>query len=362
MNKCEEYANNQSLSGISLQGHAWVYAPKNLVYCVTPKVGCTFWKRIFRFIGQDYSGPVVSRPSDIDRIKVHYGRLHSVQERSLSNPIIRTLLSQKRIHAFMFARDPYSRLWSAYVDKFYLPDFWRSIGPGIVTRFRADASVDRKACGNDVTFPEFIKYVVHALSQGNKLNEHFNSIFKQCSPCHIRFDVIGKLETFQKDSEYIFNNFDLKNMSKIVSFSKNVEEEINMLIKYNFDLERYIRRECYTRSDIAQRLWKTFQINGYVLKDVPFPSLYLQSISNNTNIAQLFQEKVLTVIREQDADKAELKQQKRNFLVDAFKQVSPSDLEMLPKLFQQDFELFDYDKYPKDIFSIVTDSKQDQTA
>ena len=356
MNKCEEYANNPDFTGISVQGRAWVYAPKNLVYCVTHKVGCTFWKRIFRFLGHDYSGSNVSRPTDIDRRNVHYGNLKTIRERPLSNPVIRALLSQKHINAFMFSRDPYTRLWSAYVDKFFLPDFWRSDGPGIVANIRTNASVLAKNCGNDLTFPEFIKYVVKSLSKGNNLNEHFNPIFKQCSPCHMRFDVIGKLETFQKDSKYIFNRFGLNHLSEIVSFSKNVEEEIDMLINYNFDLENRVKKDCFSRIDVAQRLWKAFQITGYLSKDVPFPLIYVQSISNTVNMTELFKEQVFKVINEQRTDTFEFMQQKKTFLVQAFKGVPSSDLEMIPKLFRQDFELFGYEKYPN-LFSFRNHTK-----
>ena len=37
---------------------------------------------------------------------------------------------------FMVTRDPFARLWSAYVDKFILPDFWGHTGIYVVRRFR----------------------------------------------------------------------------------------------------------------------------------------------------------------------------------------------------------------------------------
>ena len=37
---------------------------------------------------------------------------------------------------FLVTRDPFARLWSAYVDKFLLPDFWGHFGLSVVRRFR----------------------------------------------------------------------------------------------------------------------------------------------------------------------------------------------------------------------------------
>ena len=166
----------------------------------------------------------------------------------------------------------------------------------------------------------------------------------------MRFEVLGKLETFEKDSEYIFNNFDLTNWSDSVSYSIDVKEEVNMLIKYNFDLERHVQAKCYDRTIVAQRLWKAFQFNGYISKNTDVPQTYIQTISNNSDVSQLFQELVLKTIKAQNVVRATLRQQKRESLVEAYKQVPLSDLKMIPKLFQPDFELFEYEKYPKEIF------------
>ena len=351
MKKCEEYADVANFSNTNVQGYAWVYTPKQLAYCITPKVGCTFWKRVLRFIAGDYrANRNVSRPAEIDRMEVHYGGLKAIQQRSLHNPIYRTLLSQDHVKAFMFSREPYSRLWSAYIDKIFLPDFWRSISPGIASKFRPKVNKTEKQCGNDVSFREFLKYVIFKLSKGEGINEHFNPIYKQCSPCHMRFEALGKLETFEKDSEYIFNNFDLKNVSSSVSYTINVEEEVNMLIKYNFDLEKHIKTNCYDRIMVAERLWKAFQYNGYISKNTPVPMNYIQKLSNSTDVSIHFQELVLKTIRDQTVDRTTLKKQKKEFLTEAYKDVPLSDLETIPKLFQPDFELFDYDKYPNAIF------------
>ena len=351
MEKCEEYANEANISNLKTHGYAWMYSPKHLVYCITPKVGCTFWKRVLRFIASDYPGKNISRPADIDRMKVHYGQLKTIQVVSLSNPINRMLISRQHVNSFMFARDPYSRLWSAYIDKIFLPDFWRSVSPNIVKMVRINASDIEKQCGNDVSFQEFIKFVILKVANDENLNEHFVPIYRICSPCHSQFEVLGKLETFEKDSEYIFNKFGLRNVSDKVSYTLNVDEEVKMLIKYNFDLKGSIKAICYNRTLIAQKLWRAFQFNGYISTRTSVPVSYIQIISNSSNFTQLFQNKVLKTIKDQIVPNNLLLQQKREFLIEAYKTLNVSDLEMILKLFRPDFELFDYDKYPGDIFS-----------
>ena len=45
---------------------------------------------------------------------------------------------------FMVTRDPFARLWSAYVDKFILPDFWGHTGIYVVRRFRKNPTAVAK--------------------------------------------------------------------------------------------------------------------------------------------------------------------------------------------------------------------------
>ena len=130
-------------------------------------------------------------------------------------------------------------------------------------------------------------------------NEHFIPIYKICSPCHSRFEVLGKSETFKKDSEYIFNSFGLRNLSDKVSDTLNVEEEVTMLIKHNFDLKSAIKMICYNRTHVAQRLCRAFQFNGYISNEKAIPVSYVQTISSSFNFTELFQRKVLNPIKKQ---------------------------------------------------------------
>ena len=64
---------------------------------------------------------------------------------------------------FMFARDPYTRIWSAYLDKFVLPLFWHT-GKEVVKEMRNNATKASLECGHDVTFKEFLFYILGMLT------------------------------------------------------------------------------------------------------------------------------------------------------------------------------------------------------
>ena len=51
------------------------------------------------------------------------------------------------------------------------------------------------------TFREFIQYLLD--TDVEEYDEHWRPIFLLCTPCHIRYDIIAKVETLSKDAEFI---------------------------------------------------------------------------------------------------------------------------------------------------------------
>ncbi|RUS91637.1 hypothetical protein EGW08_000610, partial [Elysia chlorotica] len=90
-----------------------------MLYCVVPKAGCTFWKRIFRSF-ETKTNPRKEDVFNISRASVHdaldggKGSIYSLWRHGMDRFPTRLLVT----------RDPYSRLISTYLDKIYLPDFW----------------------------------------------------------------------------------------------------------------------------------------------------------------------------------------------------------------------------------------------
>ena len=178
------------------KGNFYLYEQNHVAYCEVPKNGCTFWKRILRFLNKDFppGSKNISKPSDIPRRFTHLGGFKTTPTFKLGQRDEVKL--QKMTNSFIVARDPYSRLWSAYLDKIFLPDFW-NVGQYVVLAERREPKTLSLKCGYDVTFPEFIRFSVRRHS----VDSHFAPINTICNPCRTKFKFIGKQETFVSDAK-----------------------------------------------------------------------------------------------------------------------------------------------------------------
>ena len=53
------------------------------------------------------------------------------------------------------------------------------------------------------SFVEFVEYLIE--TPLDKYDEHWKPIFVLCPPCHFNFDIIVKMETFKRDTEFLLN-------------------------------------------------------------------------------------------------------------------------------------------------------------
>lgn len=73
--------------------------------------------------------------------------------------------------------------------------------------------------------------MVQHYKSGGRFDEHWSPIYQFCTPCSINFTLIAKMETFERDSEYIIRQAGLETLllnkvpktkeSKISNRSKN---------------------------------------------------------------------------------------------------------------------------------------------
>lgn len=246
---------------------------------------------------------------------------------------------------FMFVRDPYSRLWSAYVDKFLLPNFWKMYGWRIVQRRPWNHTADER-CARNISFSEFLDYVTSTAP--GSLNEHFAPYRLLCSPCVFRPHVIGKMETFGEDARYVLQQLNLSRFaSEFSSYDKHARHEMTMLIDDVYLVyEESFFKFCTNTTDLAARLWQVLQINGYLPSDIAFPWNKNKHVNKHA-----LKELVLEVYSSHpNRDEHVQKIQKEQSLVNGYRTVPDDILAKVRELYALEFKMFDYDPFPEKLY------------
>ncbi|XP_069951080.1 carbohydrate sulfotransferase 13 isoform X2 [Cherax quadricarinatus] len=136
------------------------------------------------------------------------------QEHSLTWCKVPKAASTSWLHALLeVVRHPFERVLSAYRDK--LEDYERDIkdrggyyyaiyGKRIVKAYRKFTSDDENhtySLRKEPTFREFVHYLLD--TDVEEYDEHWRPVSLLCTPCHIRYDIIAKMETLSKDADFI---------------------------------------------------------------------------------------------------------------------------------------------------------------
>lgn len=248
-------------------------------------------------------------------------------------------------YKYMFVRDPYGRLLSFYVDKLMAsnPYYWKAVGIHAV-KVRPGTSTGTK-CGHDVTFQEFIKYAILTLSSGKDVDPHWVEMERNCRTCDIRYDYIGKMETFAQNSFEILDKLGLHNISDFLKKDGGVAQDEDAILDsvvqpYTF-YSKY--SQCLTFGEAIQRAWLKLQIRGMIGPEGP--PLHLGY--TNSSWKQFFS---IAIASRQACPKAVRKQLKTDLQRKYWAQVDLKDLMELKRLYAKDFLLFDYDDHPENVF------------
>ncbi|XP_069871546.1 carbohydrate sulfotransferase 13-like [Dipodomys merriami] len=184
--------------------HVLVDDAHGLLYCYVPKVACTNWKRVLLALRARARGDARADPRAIPAGEAHApGRLPSLAD-------FRPAEIRRRLRdylAFLFVREPFERLASAYRNKFarpYSEAFQRRYGTRIVRRLRPRAHPEALARGHDVRFAEFLAYLLDPRTRRDEpFNEHWERAHALCHPCRLRYDVVGRFETLAQDADFL---------------------------------------------------------------------------------------------------------------------------------------------------------------
>lgn len=327
----------------------FVDAAHNILFCPIQKVASTFWTRTFLAI--DSRGRIES-PFLIKT--VNYSLLETYESFQKSRPEDFQASVMNNAISLLVVRDPYTKLFSAYTDKIYHPNhyFWRTTGKTIEDMLKRP-SVPH--CGHSVSFPDFIKYIIHARNEtGIEIDPHFTPIYEHCDPCVSKYDYIMTFENLKAEYFYITNMFKAKfNISLTVSFEdfekeaalKIAEEHISISF---LTMKRYSKVCNIPPYSFLLRTWRFLQITGVLPKGVDIP---FQNDANAGRVTKRMYLEAVTGVLSVGLDWDLLKKQRYEALVQAYQSVDKKDVNALIDIMKKDCAYFGYDDTPEYLFT-----------
>ncbi|XP_060593045.1 carbohydrate sulfotransferase 10-like [Ruditapes philippinarum] len=353
-------ANKISSSGAMKTIHA--IPGKRLLYCPMEKIGTTFWRRVFHMLVASDRAKY-KQPYDVP-IHIALGQAKRFTQ-TISSAKSGNLLTQSAF-SFLFVRNPYSRLLSAFIDKLVPPNptFWKGFGLRAIAQYRPkDAKVPNAGKssthgGHDVTFAEFVKFVVNAEKTGKGIDPHIVSINKGCKPCTYNYKFIGRMESFKDDAFFIMQKLDMNRTITIMetSFSDYtlddaITDSIRSPFQWKKEIVKYISWE-----KALHRIWLKLQMRGIVQTNINLN--IAKGHFDSVNVNQFIE---MARKAHRESDPVELKKQKDMVKKEAFATVPLSDIKAFSQAFKPDFDLFGYDPMPAYIFNRSSSEPQEPT-
>uniref|UniRef100_UPI0037E82930 carbohydrate sulfotransferase 12-like n=1 Tax=Semicossyphus pulcher TaxID=241346 RepID=UPI0037E82930 len=218
--------------------HLIVDDTHQIIYCYVPKVACTNWKRVMVVLSQSLISPSSGKPyTDPEAVPpdlVHNSSLHLTFAKFWRHygSLSRHLMALKLQHytKFLFVRDPFVRLISAFRNKFGRPneDFYRQFGSVMLSRFGnvsgslPETAAEAFGAGIKPTFQQFISYLLDPETEKESIfNEHWRQVYRLCHPCQVKYDFIGRLETLEADAEQLLKLLKVDHLLHFPSGARN---------------------------------------------------------------------------------------------------------------------------------------------
>ena len=319
-----------------LDGQIVLYRPARLSVCLVSKAASTVWLRFLKLLhNKDKSSTQVL---SIDKWHVHHKYSRKLER--LQGDDIKSATQMTKI---LTARNPYTRLWSAYVDKFHFPGFF-AIGREIIEKYRPNATAREIACSHNVTFEEFIKFVIGERNRRGPSSSHWLPVSEICGPCELKPDFIVKQETLGQDIKAILEHVGLSD--DVGDFFTNKKEETTLDDELDVHFRGFLNvNNCMSETQYLRKIWQGLLINGYIQPRAEFGDLFEKLPFNLTVVLDT----VRALRKRYVVDKQMTKHLRHMAMVKAYEQISTKKMAALQKLYEVDFKMFNYNR---DIFAI----------
>uniref|UniRef100_A0A3B3HR86 Carbohydrate sulfotransferase n=1 Tax=Oryzias latipes TaxID=8090 RepID=A0A3B3HR86_ORYLA len=192
-------AQEQALSTRAIE--AQIYHTRQDPRCrLCKEVACTNWKRTLIALRQNepYPDPMSFKDNWVHK----FDRFQLLKHYSMPERKVRLQYTK-----FLFVRDPFVRLISAYRDKMQHYDqyFYEGYIRVILQRYKNQKDVPVKYNGTKKTylkpsFHNFVQYIVDPRSEKYAPFEpHWRQMHRLCHPCLVEYDFVGHQESLQED-------------------------------------------------------------------------------------------------------------------------------------------------------------------
>lgn len=209
------------------------------IYVETPKVGCSTIKDTLQRMEIEYPEFVRENFEDI-----HYRDMSPLLKPSQTLCFDR-MLNNPEFFVFCFARNPYTRLLSSYLDKIVRG---RPHKRSILVAMGLDSS----DLSINITFREFVDVVCNM--DISHMDPHWRIQYYQTFQDQINYDFIGKFESFQRDCAYVFNKLN-------VNYNEYFHSELRHATNSSMLLNKYYDKEL--RSKVFQKYLVDFEFFNY---------------------------------------------------------------------------------------------------
>lgn len=312
------------------------YEKLNISYCKVPKVGCTFMVEMFHLLLKGHTNMYSG-----SRASVHAQNYRYHTSKYTGLPTVTAV------------RDPYTRLYSAYVDKILIPNMYeisqniRMFSMGSQTSTNSSKAFTVK-CANDVSFQEFLDYAVMTGKTQERVNSHWAPIHSLCKLCDNNNYMILKQESFIEDvTDFLIklnvSDEEFRGVRDLMT-SKRIDATLPGIIKTAF--ERYEKvTACMSRLQFLGKLWISFQIQGYIAENKTFPENRLREIADEQSV-DYFCEFMVNAAKESNLTRVESKQQRLRYLTNAYHNISKKTVREIQQFYKIDFQMFGYSTEP----------------
>lgn len=160
-------------------------------------------------------------------------------------------------YSFVFVRELYERLTSAYRDKFTdkrIKEYLRQYKVNMLREYRKNLTKEQYFSGMGVIFKEFILFVITTYKEKSvtNVNEHWRPVTSICYPCHVHYNFIGHQETLNEDFIKVMKTINIKDTKMFPEANTKYEIKLKTLIP-----------EYYAQfsEDTLSKLYKTYKDN-----------------------------------------------------------------------------------------------------